>query len=142
MLDTMPLLALASGGALVLGLVAGWVVRGARNSSGVSDADWRLRLAARDRDLEEAEHRLASLVRAVGALDGDMDAAARLVALDEELLEAEHELDRLRALEIDKNPASSSIMARRLEELEVELATLESLRCPEPSAHRRSAETG
>jgi predicted flap endonuclease-1-like 5' DNA nuclease len=45
----------------------------------------------------------------------------------------------LRALEVDKAPAASSDMARRLEALEVELSTLASMRCPDPSVHRRTA---
>lgn len=133
---SVPLLALIPTGSLVIGLILGWLVRGARNSDGLTARDWRLRLAARDRDLQAAEERMAALVSAVGGLDGDISAADRLIALDEELRDADEELDRLRALEIDKNPASGSI-SRRLEELEVELATLESMRCPEPAAHRR-----
>lgn len=136
MIDSLPTLAPVAVGALLVGVLAGWLMRGSRNSDGVTSADWRLRLEARDRDLREAELRMAALVRAVGALDGEMDATDRLIALDEELRKADEELDRLRALEIDKNPASGTI-ARRLEELEVELATLESMKCPEPAAHRR-----
>lgn len=136
MTDSVPLLVLIPLGCLLIGALAGWIGRGSRNGAGVSEADWRLRLQARDRDLREAEARLAALVEAVSALDGDTNAADRLIALEEELSNADQELDRLRALEIDKNPASGS-MSRRLEELEVELATLESMKCPEPAAHRR-----
>lgn len=135
-------LILLSAGAFITGLGGGWLLRGARNNAGLSDDDWKLRLEARDRDLREAQDRMTALIRAVGSLENEMDGPARLIALDEELRRAEEELDRLRALEIDRNPAAGS-MARRLEELEVELATLESMRCPEPAAHRRmQADTG
>ena len=134
---SVPLLVLIPSGSLIIGLLVGWLLRGSRNSDGLTAADWRLRLATRDRDLQEAEARLAALVNAVGTIDGDVSAADQLIAFDEELRRAEEELDRLRALEIDKNPATGSI-ARRLEELEVELATLESMKCPEPAAHRRA----
>lgn len=137
MIDSVPTLALVALSSLLGGLLVGWLLRGARNRSGVSSADWRIRLEARDRDLREAEERLTALVAAVAGLDGSTDAADLLVALQEELESADEELDRLRALEIDKNPASGS-MARRLEELEVELATLESMVCPDPGAHRRA----
>ena len=137
MIDSVPILVLIPLGAMLVGLLGGWLLRGSRNGDGISTADWRIRLAARDRDLREAEERLAALVRAVSDLDADTSAADRLIALQEELERADEELDRLRALEIDKNPASGSI-SRRLEELEVELATLESMKCPEPAAHRRA----
>lgn len=137
MIDLFPTLVLVALGALLVGLLLGWLLRGARNRSGVSAADWRIRLEARDRDLREAEERLTALVAAVAGLDGSTDAADRLVALEEELESADEELDRLRALEIDKNPAAGTI-ARRLEELEVELATLESMTCPDPGVHRRA----
>lgn len=137
MTDSVLLSVLIPVAALTVGLVAGWLMRGSRNADGLSAADWRLRLEARDRELREAEHRLAALLTAVGAMDGEMTTADLLIALDEELRDADEELDRLRALEIDKNPAAGS-MARRLEELEVELATLESMKCPEPAAHRRA----
>ena len=136
MTESVPLLALIPLTSLVIGIAGGWMLRGRRNSGETSVADWRLRLEARDRDLRDAEERLIALVQAVGAVDSSVDAADRLIALDEELRNADEELDRLRALEIDKNPASGSI-SRRLEELEVELATLESMKCPEPAAHRR-----
>jgi chromosome segregation ATPase len=137
MIDSVPILVFVPLGAMLAGLLGGWLVRGSRNSAGVSGADWRIRLEARDRDLREAEARLAALVGAIAALDGDMTAADRLVALEEELERADEELDRLRALAVDRDPASGSV-ARRLEELEVELATLESMKCPEPAAHRRA----
>jgi hypothetical protein len=136
MIDSLPILVPALAGSMLLGLAIGWLIRGTRNRSGVSAADWRLRLESRDRDLRESEMRLAALVQAATALGDDMTAADRLIALEEELGKAHEELDRLLALEIDKNPASGS-MARRLEELEVELATLESMKCPEPGVHRR-----
>lgn len=136
MTDSALLFVLIPIASLVVGIASGWFFRGKRNSGGTSVADWKLRLEARDRDLRDAEQRLMALVKAVGAIDSSVDAADRLIALDEELRNADEELDRLRALEIDKNPASGSI-SRRLEELEVELATLESMKCPEPAAHRR-----
>jgi len=135
MTESVLLLVLIPIGSLVVGIASGSFLRGKR-TGGTSEADWKLRLEARDRDLRDAEQRLMALIKAVGAIDSSVDAADRLIALDEELRNADEELDRLRALEIDKNPASGSI-SRRLEELEVELATLESMKCPEPAAHRR-----
>jgi hypothetical protein len=127
---------IAFGGALACGLLLGWLLRGARNSRGVSVSDWRIRLETRDRELRDTQVQLASLIRAVGVIDGEIDAASRLMELGEELSRTDEELDRLRALEVDKYPASGS-MSRRLEELEVELATLESMRCSDPTVHRR-----
>lgn len=121
---------------LAVGLLIGWLIRGGRNARGVSEADWRIRLEARDRDLRQAQDRLSALVHTTGSFDEIMSAADRLVALEEEIDRSNEELDRLRALGVDREPATGS-MARRLEELEVELATLASMACPDPVAHRR-----
>ncbi|MEX0826455.1 MAG: hypothetical protein WD184_06890 [Acidimicrobiia bacterium] len=133
-------------GAGVLGLAGGFLLGRRRRRPGPENAsDWKLRLAARDHDLFNAMDRLveaemayqASMEQPTATPAGASDSAARIEALTEELAEAEDELTRLQVLGVDRTPAGGNL-ARRLETLESELATLESLRCPDPSAHRRS----
>ena len=127
------------GSSIVLSLAAGFLVGSRRSSRVAASADWRIRLAARDRDLAEAVDRMIeaeiALQEAIRDSAGDAE-RARLIALSEELADAEDELNRLRALGVDRVPARGDL-AHRMETLEAELATLESLRCPDPSAHRR-----
>ena len=56
-------------------------------------------------------------------------------ALERELAEAEEELVSLRA-GTEEGAGADSPGRSRIEELESELATLDSLRCPDPAAHR------
>jgi predicted flap endonuclease-1-like 5' DNA nuclease len=132
---------------LVTGLVVGGIVGGvlSRSERSFEDAtDWRVRMAARDRDLLDATNRLADAQlelqslrdRLGGARHPDPLADAQIAALTEELRLADDELTRLRSLGLDRSPAAPSGIAQRLEALEVELATLASMRCPDPSAHR------
>jgi len=139
-------LAAAAVAALALGGAVGFLVgRARREWHDVSD--WKMRMTARDRDLSDAVERLAEAEvelqslrdRVTASPVHDPEAEARIAALTEELTSADEELTRLRSLEVDKAPAASSDMARRLEALEVELSTLASMRCPDPSAHRRTA---
>jgi hypothetical protein len=132
-------------GAAVTGLAVGFLLGRWRRPGPEDATDWKLRLAARDQDLSSAMDRLVEAEMAYHAAmeagsatpAGDSDSVARIEALTEELAEAEDELTRLRVLGVDRTPAGGNL-ARRLETLESELATLESLRCPDPSAHRRS----
>ena len=139
-------LAAAAVAALALGGAVGFLTgRARREWHDVSD--WKMRMAARDRDLSDTVERLAEAEvelqsvrdRVTASPVHDPEAEARIAALTEELQSADEELTRLRSLEVDKAPAASSDMARRLEALEVELSTLASMRCPDPSAHRRTA---
>lgn len=143
MLDVSFVQAAAAGGAaLVTGLVGGILI--GRRRPGGGDADWKMRMAARDHDLADAVARLSDAEIELQALriqvssvpPPDVQIEARLAELTEELNQADEELTRLRFLGVDKEPAGSSAMARRLESLEVELSTLASMRCPDPSAHR------
>lgn len=128
-------------GGLSIGLLIGR--RGGRRTE--PDGDWKLRLAARDQDLADAMGRLVDAEMAYQAAmeqmsampASDPESLARIEALTEELAEAEDELTRLQVLGVDRTPAGGSL-ARRLETLEAELANLQSLRCPEPAAHRRA----
>ncbi len=132
-------------GGLLVGVVAGLVI-GRGNRPEDTETDWKVRMAARDRDLTDAVDRLAdaevelqSLRERLGATRRpDPEADAQIAALTEELHLADDELTRLRSLGVDRSPAASSGLAQRLEALEVELATLASMRCPDPSAHRGS----
>ncbi|MEX2420062.1 MAG: hypothetical protein WD652_06740 [Acidimicrobiia bacterium] len=132
-------------GAAVLGIAVGFLLGRGRRPGPEDASDWKLRLAARDQDLSSAMDRLveaemayqAAMEQVSAAAAGNPDSAARIEALTEELAEAEDELTRLQVLGVDRTPAGGNL-ARRLETLESELATLESLRCPDPSAHRRS----
>jgi hypothetical protein len=132
--------------AAALGLTVGWLIGRRRRADPERSSDWRLRLAARDQDLSNAMDRLVeaeiayqAAMEQVSALPtSDPASAARIDGLTEELAEAHDELTRLRVLGVDRTPAGGNNLARRLETLESELATLESLRCPDPSAHRRS----
>ena len=138
-------LAVVGGSALLIGFVVGRLFRRG-GSHGSEEADWRVRVAARDRDLGDAVERLADAEIELQALrerlmalpSRDPETEAQIADLTEELGLADDELTRLRSLGVDKSPAGSSALARRLESLEVELSTLASLRCPDPSAHRRS----
>lgn len=132
----------ATAGLVVGGIIGAWAAR--RRAERIRRAaDWEGRLAARDRDLAEAVDRMLeadlALHDAIEARRGgpgvDPEAEARIGVLTEELAEAEDELTRLRALAIDHVPDEGSV-ADRMERLEAELVTLESFRCPDPSAHR------
>ena len=133
--------AAASGAGVVVGLRIGRTRRD-RHDTG----DWKVRMAARDRDLGDAVERLADAEIELQALrerlmalpSRDPETEAQIAGLTEELGLADDELTRLRSLGVDKSPAGSSALARRHESLEVELSTLASLRCSDPSAHRRS----
>ena len=138
--------AILAGTTAVAAMLVGLAMGRHRANRGNVTADWKMRLATRDRDLSDAVDRLIeaelALQDALKAQERDPDAGirARVAALAEELTEAEDELTRLRALGVDRAPVDGSV-ARRLETLEAELATLESLRCPDPSAHRRRGAT-
>jgi len=128
--------------AALVALLIGFSLGRTRKRPGPDEADWRVRLAARDRDLLDATERLVDAELALQEVLGhataptlDAETAAQVSSLTEELQEAEDELMRLRSLGVDRTPAGGSI-ARRLETLEAELATLESMRCPDPAAHR------
>jgi hypothetical protein len=132
--------------AAILGIAIGFLLGRRRGARSAGDSDWKIRLAARDQDLADAMSRLvdaelayqAAMEQVTAMPSGDPESMARIEALTEELAEAEDELTRLRVLGIDRTPAGGNL-SRRLETLEAELATLESLRCPEPAAHRRNA---
>lgn len=129
-------------GSTVVALFLGYVAGRHRSNGNAGSSDWKMRLAARDRDLAEAADRLIEAELALQtALQGthqgsDPESRARIDALTEELADAEDELTRLRSLGVHE-AAAEGTLARRLETLEAELATLESLRCPDPAAHRR-----
>lgn len=134
------------GSALVAGLVIGLLI-GRIGRGGREEADWRMRMAARDRELADTVDRLADAEvelqslrdRVVLLPTHDPETDARLAELTEELAQADEELTRLRSLGVDQSLAGSTDLARRLEALEVELSTLASMRCPDPAAHRKAA---
>lgn len=139
----MPLLILpAAAMALALGFGVGWFLRGRGRTQG-SEADWKTRLAARDRDLYEARQELADLAVTLQELQsptsqtsgtGDAD-RTRAEELAERLRSAEAELADARNLEPGDAGTGSPDLLHRIEELEAELTTLASHRCPDPSAH-------
>jgi predicted flap endonuclease-1-like 5' DNA nuclease len=107
----MPLVAWISvAAALALGAGAGWSIRGNRHRS-LAAADWLTRLAARDRELHDARQQTADLTVALH------EAAARA------------------AIEPSVDAGGRDGLLHRIEELEVELTALASLRCPDPGAH-------
>jgi chromosome segregation ATPase len=136
-----------------VGLGVGWLA-GGRRARGNDLQNWKTRLAARDEDLRRSENALGEATIEVETLRNrlreaemapaqhdrrpeppDADLPAQLEALERELAEAEDEIVRLRSEA--EQPSGDAGLRRRLEELEAELATLESLRCPDPTAHRR-----
>lgn len=152
-----PLIPALTAAAMAAGAAIGWLLGRRRRSSG--SADWQRRLAARDRDLarvgdemadqtlalQEAEARIADLMHRLDA-ETDPDPGfraeearrqrARADALAERLRAAEGEIARLRSG--DEGGDGSAHLAHRVEELEAELTTLSSHRCPDPAAHSRS----
>jgi chromosome segregation ATPase len=155
-------LALVVGAAgLLLGALMGWRL-GLRHATGNSHRDWRTRVAARDSDLRTAQGALAEAAAEVEALRAESreigrqleraeaavaelqagssaangtGASAEIEALERELAEVEEELARARRAAAE--PRGDPELRGRIEELESELATLESLRCRDPEAHRR-----
>jgi predicted flap endonuclease-1-like 5' DNA nuclease len=141
------LLICTTAGAAVGGIMVGFAVGRSRVPKGDA-VDWRIRMAARDRELADSAGRLADAAVEIQTLRARMDSSvpdpateARIATLTEELGLADEELTRLRSLGVDRTQAGSSDMARRLEALEVELSTLASMRCPDPAAHRRARPT-
>ena len=126
------------------------MLRSARSDEGRL-GDWKTRLAARDRDVAEAQEQLADvtveLQESRAELErlrkGEPDELQRRLAeaeetaasLAERLRAAEAEIADLSDLEVDGD--GDPDLGRRVEQLEVELATAASLQCPNPSAHRR-----
>ena len=148
MFDVPILILPAAGLALVLGFGTGWLLR-SRGGDRQDAADWKTRLAARDRDLHEAREEAAELTMALQAaapdamvpngdpvLDGDAASErAHEDDLAERLRAAEAELADARNLEPDDAGTGAPDLLRRIEELEAELTTIASHRCPDPSAH-------
>lgn len=158
-----PLIWLASSAALLVGLGAGRALgigRCHRDDAG----DWKTRMAARDNDLQKAQEDLADITislqeaeaRLAGqtGMPGDLDLSnpdpgaaeaevarerARADALAERLSAAEADLASLGRPDSDTGAAAGSELADRIEELEVELASLSSHKCPDPAAHRDGA---
>jgi predicted nuclease with TOPRIM domain len=145
---------------LLTGVLLGWLVA-RRQVIASNDADWKTRLAARDADSRVLAEELSTAVTERDALRTELrkarvelaetqtraagnparygtfagpDLEAQVEALERELAEMEDELTHLRAGE--RPPAGDSVLRNRIEELEAELATLETLRCPDPGAHR------
>jgi predicted flap endonuclease-1-like 5' DNA nuclease len=144
-----PILILPVAGlALLLGFGAGWLLRSRRGEL-LDAADWKTRLAARDRDLQEARREAAELTMALqsaspnaAVLNGDSKPGEELAAeqaraddLAERLRAAEAELADTRNLEPNETGSGAPDLLHRIEELEAELTTLASHRCPDPSAH-------
>ena len=134
----------------VAGLVVGWLARGGRNKDGDTREDWKTRLAARDTDLVDPQQELADLIvefESIAARSESAEVAESHQTSDgaaqelrDELLEARasaqrlsDEIEELRAATIPL--AASEAMRSRVEEMEVELASLESMQCLDPEAH-------
>ena len=137
----------------VAGLVVGWLARGGRNKDGDTREDWKTRLAARDTDLVDAQQELADLIvefESIAARSESAEVAESHQTYDgaaqelrDELLEARasaqrlsDEIEELRAVTIPL--AASKAMRSRVEEMEVELASLESMQCLDPRSARHS----
>jgi chromosome segregation ATPase len=159
--------ALTAAGA-ALGILLGWLLRGDR-TKGDNAKDWKTRLAARDEDLHAAQQELADTVIRLQELqaavhrngngeDEDLTEARRtMLELGRELESARRALARLGDPASELDAARSEIASleerillleeeratgppgARIEELEAELATLASMRCPHPGAHRQTA---
>lgn len=143
-----PVIVGAVAAALLIGLGGGWLLR-SRIAPDNRDADWRTRIAARDRDLhdtreelaevtfalQEAQSAVAQTVAPQSAADELARELARADALAERLRAAEAEIADVRNLEAPAFHNDQPDLLQRIEELEVELAGVASHRCPDPSLH-------
>jgi predicted flap endonuclease-1-like 5' DNA nuclease len=140
---------------VILGLLLGWLLRAARTTEGDTPGDWKTRLAARDEDLQAAQQELADTVLQLQELqttvyrNGNGEPTKELTEARRVLLELGREMEaaELKVAGEDGSDggleAARSQIARleeqvlRLEAEQPELANLESVRCPDPSAHRK-----
>jgi len=143
-----PLIWLAAAVALPIGIAVGWLL-GGRGSARNDQADWRTRIAARDRELHEVREALADATfalqnaqeRSNDSPEADSAAAdlarerARADAVTERLQATEAELADVRDPELRDPGRGPPDLLRRIEELEVELSVVASHRCPDPAAH-------
>jgi len=157
---------LASSVALLAGLGAGWALgtgRCPRDDAG----DWKTRMAARDNDLQKAQEDLADItislqeaearLAAQTGMPADLDLSnpdpgafeaevarerARADALAERLSAAEADLANSGRPDSNAGTAADSELADRIEELEVDVASLASHQCPDPTAHSDDATHG
>jgi len=141
---------LTAAAAALVGFGLGWLLRG-QPPGGRESADWRTRVAARDRDLHNTRQELVEVTIALQnarAESSDPVLEPLVVDLAEEparsgangarltAAEVTEAADQdLRDMEVWDSGTGSPDLLHRIEELEVELAMLASNRCPNPGAH-------
>ncbi len=151
---------IATAGGLAAGAGLAWGLGARRRGRG--DRDWHTRLAARDEELRETRESLSGATAELDDLRAELRRLRVLLARAEtareaapapsdtaapDLLEArEREPDVVQEESAplpsgDRAPSNGPSARDRIEELEAELATLESLRCPDPAAHRSDPDT-